>query len=114
MWIEKKPGEDQEVVEQERDDREQRPDQADASSCGCPARDRVQQRVHGDTFVGELGDDPPVAQDRDLVAQPEHLFDLGRDEEHRHAVFAQRDDQTLDLGLRANVDAPGRLVEDMP
>ena len=46
------------------------------------------------------------------VAEPQHLLQLGGDEDHRHALAGELGDQLLDLGLGADVDAAGRLVED--
>src|ERR1700733_7818783 len=37
---------------------------------------------------------------------------LGRYDEHRLAFFGERENETVDLALRANVDAARRLVED--
>ena len=59
-----------------------------------------------------LGDHAAVAQHADRVAEPEDLLQLGGDEQHRHAVVGESDDELLDLGLGADVDAAGRLVED--
>ena len=59
-----------------------------------------------------IGDDAAVAQHDDAVAEAQHLLELGRDEEHRHAVLGEVDDELLDLGLGADVDAARRLVED--
>ena len=106
MSIEKNPGEIEEVGEQERDDREQRPDQAMPRHAAVPPAIVFSNVSTLTPVVGELGDDPPVAKDRDLVAQPKYLFDLGRDEEHRHSVVAQRHHETLNLGLRSDVDTP--------
>src|SRR5580693_6214031 len=48
----------------------------------------------------------------DPVAHPQDLRQLRRNHEHRHALHGQLGDQLVDLGLGADVDAPGRLVED--
>ena len=44
--------------------------------------------------------------------EPQHLLQLGGDEHHRHALVGQGGDESLDLGLGADVDAAGGLVED--
>jgi len=46
------------------------------------------------------------------VAEPQHLLELGRDEHDRHALARELGDELLDLGLRPDVDAARRLVED--
>ena len=45
-------------------------------------------------------------------AEPQHLLELGRDEQHGDAVVAERQHEPLHLGLRADVDPACRLVED--
>ena len=60
----------------------------------------------------ELGHLDPVAQHDDPVAGAQDLLELGRDEHARLAVLGQREDEPLDLGLGADVDAARGLVED--
>ena len=72
--------------------------------------DDVARRVT--SSLVELGDLAAVAQHGDAVAEPQHLLQLGGDEQHRHALVGQLGDELLDLGLGADVDAAGRLVED--
>ena len=54
----------------------------------------------------------PVAQHDDPVAVGGDLLKLRRDDEKRKPVLAQALDQADDLGMGADVDAAGRLVED--
>ena len=46
------------------------------------------------------------------MGQAEDLLDLVRDEQDRHAVGGQADQHLVDVALRADVDAAGRLVGD--
>ena len=74
--------------------------------------DQRQQVIDGEVLVGQVGDLAPVAQDHDPVAEAQHLLEFGGDEQHAHPVLGEADDQFLDLGLRADVDAAGGFVED--
>ncbi len=78
------------------------------------AGDRLHDPVGVDRVwsLVELRDHLAVAHHGDLVAEAEHLLQLGGDEQHRHAAVGQLHDQLLDLGLGADVDAAGGLVED--
>ena len=50
------------------------------------ARDRADEPVHRQrVVVRQVGDQPAVAQHGDLVAEPQHLLELGGDEQDRHA-----------------------------
>ena len=60
----------------------------------------------------ELGDDPPAAHDEHAVGEPEHLLELGRDQQHGDPLGRERLDQLVDRALRADVDAARRLVGD--
>ncbi len=41
----------------------------------------------------------------------DHLFEIGRDQNHPHALIAEAPDRLKDFLLGAEVDAPGRFVE---
>ena len=60
----------------------------------------------------EFRDDASVPHDENAVAHPHDLRKLRGDEQDRHAVRGERVDLLPDLGLRADVDAARRLVED--
>ena len=62
--------------------------------------------------VVELGDLVQFAHHDDAVGQPQHLVELGGDEQHRDAVVGEGGDEALDLRLGADVDAAGGLVEE--
>ncbi len=62
-------------------------------------------------FAEESGD-PPVAHHGDAVGHPEDLLHLGGDHDDRLALVGELVEQVVDLLLRADVDAPGGLVED--
>src|SRR5262249_41679343 len=66
----------------------------------------------GDVVASELGADPSVVQDDDAVAQRDQLAHVGRVEEDRHARVRLLAHEVEDLGLRAHVDAAGRVVHE--
>jgi hypothetical protein len=80
----------------------------------------TQHRGDPPGLVGDLLDDRGIhlpvvgqcrdqaTQDRDPMAEPQDLLQLGRDEQHRYPAAGQLDDQSLDLGLRPDVDPAGR------
>ena len=51
--------------------------------------------------------DPPLEEDDDPVGHPEHLRQLRRDHQHGDAFGARLGEQTVHLGLRADVDTRG-------
>ena len=61
---------------------------------------------------GQLADLAAIAHHDNALGEPEYLFELGRDEDDRQTLLRQLGDLALDVGLRADVDAAGRLVED--
>ena len=54
----------------------------------------------------------PPRMTRTRCARPEHLLELGRDQQDRHPVRGERVDQLVDRALCADVDAARRLVRD--
>ena len=54
----------------------------------------------------------PLAHDEHAVAHAEDLGQLGGDEQDRQALRGEVRDRPVDVGLRADVDAVRRLVED--
>ena len=60
----------------------------------------------------QFGHEPAPEHDQHAVAQGRQLVDLGRDQHDPDAVGRDRADQLADLGLRAHIDADGRLVHD--
>src|SRR5271155_1535428 len=74
------------------------------------------RRVLHDRFLGKLVTrqslyDPPSANDANCVAQVQDLFEFGGDEDDPHATFGEIVDDGVDFALRANVNAPGRFIE---
>ena len=59
----------------------------------------------------QRADDGAIAQDDDPVGALDDLLELGRDQHDRQPRLGQLADQALDLGLGADVDAAGRIVE---
>ena len=60
----------------------------------------------------ERADDVPAVHDGDAVAHAEDLGQFGRDHEDRQPSRGELAHEPVDLGLRADVHALGRLVED--
>ena len=73
---------------------------------------RVHDGLLGGLGPGELGGDAALAQDHDPVGHAEHLGQLGRHHHDGEPVGGQRRHQPVHLGLGADVDAAGRLVDD--
>ncbi len=59
----------------------------------------------------DLGDDLAVAHDEDARADADELLELRRDDEHAEPGRREVADDPVDLGLRRDVDAARRLVE---
>ena len=53
----------------------------------------------------------PFAHDEDAIRDPQDLGQLGGDHDHRAPLGGEPLDQRVDLGLGADIDAAGRLVE---
>ena len=60
----------------------------------------------------QLGDQPAGPHHQHPVGQAEDLLDLVRDEQDRHPVRGEADQHVVDVALRPDVDAAGRLVGD--
>ena len=107
---------EEEVDEQQHADRRQRPDEtARQRAHAAASRAIVWTRRSTVTSSPSFSISSMSARSRsttDPVAQPQHLLELGRDEQHGHAVVAERAHEPLHLGLGADVDAARRLVED--
>src|SRR6266487_8101 len=56
--------------------------------------------------------DRPAMHHRHAIAHAQHLRQLGRNHDDRESAFGQLLNQRVDLRLRTDVDALGRLVED--
>ena len=74
-------------------------------------RDQPEHAVLGDLGAGQGADDRAIAQDDDPVGALDDLLQLRGDEHDRQPRLGEIADQALDLGLRADVDAAGRIVE---
>ena len=57
-------------------------------------------------------DDAPAAEHQRAVADALDLLEIGRDQEHRHALLQRQLQQVIDLRLGADVDADRRLLQD--
>src|SRR5436190_5891 len=62
--------------------------------------------------VSPIVTNPAAAHDENAVREPEHLLELRRDQENRHPLRGEADDQLVDLVLRPDVDAARWLVRD--
>ena len=61
----------------------------------------------------ELGHDPAAVEDQRAVADLRDLLEVGRDDDDRGAGGQRHVEQAVDLRLRADVDAGGRILEDV-
>ena len=61
---------------------------------------------------GELGGEAAFAEDEDPVGDGQELGQLAGGHDDGHPVLDEAADQGVDLGLGADVDASGRLVEE--
>src|SRR4051794_10073765 len=89
------------------------------SSNDAMSRRRLQlsgRRVHDPLLrrVGprELARQPALVHDEHAIGHPEDLGQLARDHQHRDPAPGELGEQPVDLGLRADVDAARRLVDD--
>ena len=62
--------------------------------------------------AGDVGGDPALADDEHPVGHAEHLGQLAGDHQDRQALAGQLGEQPVHLGLGADVDAAGGLVDD--
>ena len=85
---------------------------ASRSPTGVVVRHRRHDRRRARLGVRQIGDRAAVAQHEDAVGAFDDLLELGGDHQHAEALVGELADQRLDLGLGADVDAAGRLVED--
>src|SRR5207302_7280058 len=58
-----------------------------------------------------LSNDLPAAHDQQPVAEPQDLIQFGRNDDDRRAGLGQLINDSMNLALPPNIDAPGRLVE---
>src|SRR5215203_1019497 len=59
----------------------------------------------------ELADDAPLVKDQDAVADSQRLLDLRGGEQQCQPLAGQLVAQEIDLGLRADVDTPGGVID---
>ena len=62
---------------------------------------------------GELGDDAAAVEHQRAMADLGHLLEIGRDDQDRGAGLQRDVEQPVDLRLGADVDAGGRVLEDV-
>src|SRR5688572_27892993 len=80
--------------------------------CSCSGRmcDVGEHTVHVRYVASDPYDlTPAVHADKD-VGYAQHLFDVGRCHHEAVAAVTELPDQPVDLGARADIDAPSRLV----
>ena len=80
-------------------------------AAACPVR-RRDDPLLGGLVVRKRRHQPSLAHDQDPVGHREHLRQLGGDHQDCHALVRQRGQEAVDLGLGADVDPAGRLVDD--
>src|SRR5690606_7715019 len=61
---------------------------------------------------GKLRYDAAAIEDEGAMADLRHLLEVGGDDDHREALVEGARDQVVDLRLRADVDAGGRILGD--
>ena len=76
------------------------------------ARAGRDDRLLGGLLARERGHEAALAHDEHAVGEGEDLGQLGGDDQDGHAVAGQLGEQAVDLGLGADVDPAGRLVDD--
>src|SRR5437016_7794403 len=64
-----------------------------------------------DPVARYLSNDLPAPHHQQPVAEPQDLIQFGRDDDDRRAGLGQLIDDSMNLTLPPNIDAPGRLVE---
>ena len=79
---------------------------------GQPSGHQAQQAVLRRLLARDLADEPARTQHDDARRQRQHLRQLARDQQDRTPARRELADERMDLGLRADVDAARRLVED--
>jgi hypothetical protein len=83
------------------------------STAGVGPADAGRARLHAADLVrSALGDDAPVGDDRDPVAELRRLVEVVRGEEDARPVVRERPDQVPERTPRLRVEARGRLVEE--
>ena len=65
----------------------------------------------GEPVALDLAADQALAHDEHAVAEADQLGQLGRDDDDADAVAGQIAEDAVDLGLGADIDAAGRLIE---
>src|SRR3954453_23888738 len=73
---------------------------------------RLEDRVLAQVLAGELRADPPAIEDEHAVADGGELVEIGRGEQDDRASRGGAPDEDVHLGLRADVDAARRVVEE--
>ena len=87
-----------------------------AASTVMPASPCVSERGGDHDLAGrasrEVAHGPPVPQHDHPVRQCEQFLDRGRDADDRHAVGCEIGDEAVDLTLGADIDTPGRFIDE--
>ena len=87
-----------------------RPPSSSSGAGSCPASACIRSSAVT-SAPSSCADDRAVLEHDDAVRALDQLLQLGGDQQHGRALRGQLVDQRLHLGLRADVDAAGRLVE---
>src|SRR2546423_1230029 len=70
------------------------------------------QRLAIGFAAGEASHEPTAVHHDDAVAHAHNFWQLGRDQQHPHALPCQLGDQRVDLGFGMDVDSLGGFVQD--
>src|SRR4051812_49340296 len=89
-----------------------RADRGDVGAAAQVARvDGVQQRVVVELGAGRLAHEPPPVEHEDAVGEARELRQLGGPEQDDATLRREPADEHIDLPLRADVHAAGRVIE---
>jgi hypothetical protein len=75
-------------------------------------RNGIHDRRNGQLIQRDLRHLLAIAHDNDPIGITHQLFQLGRDDQQRQTVGAQGFNQADNFGVRADVNAAGRFIED--
>ena len=62
--------------------------------------------------AGDFAGDAPLMQDHNAVADPDQFGQFGRNGHDRDPFIGQAAQDGVDLGLGADIDAAGRLIDE--
>src|ERR1700733_3213864 len=88
-----------------------------SSACSCvdgaafDREDQIQNPLNRGVVAVENVDLATARHHQDTVGMLDHLFEIGRDQDHPHALVAEAADRLKDFLLGAKIDASRRFVQ---